>query len=92
MLDDRATAASLPLPAFAGVGQGRLGCRLGDANALNPKVALFFLAFLSGVGPVYILRWLWWRVQASTEVVAMATEKMSAARTYDGFGIVICQS
>ncbi|MEM8997973.1 MAG: sodium:solute symporter family protein, partial [Acidobacteriota bacterium] len=33
----------------------------------------FFLAFLSGVGPVYILRWLWWRVQASTEIVAMAT-------------------
>ena len=32
---------------------------------------LFFLAFLGGVGPIYILRWLWWRVRASTEIVAM---------------------
>jgi Na+/proline symporter len=32
---------------------------------------LFFLAFLGGVGPVYVLRWLWWRVQASTEITAM---------------------
>lgn len=32
----------------------------------------FFLAFLSGVGPVYLLRWLWWRVRASTEIAAMA--------------------
>jgi len=31
----------------------------------------FFLAFLSGVGPVYILRWLWWRVRATTEIAAM---------------------
>ncbi|MEM1177562.1 MAG: sodium:solute symporter family protein [Acidobacteriota bacterium] len=33
----------------------------------------FFLAFLGGVGPVYILRWLWWRVKASTEITAMLT-------------------
>jgi Na+/proline symporter len=32
---------------------------------------LFLLAFLSGVGPVYVLRWLWWRVRASTEITAM---------------------
>jgi solute:Na+ symporter, SSS family len=32
---------------------------------------MFFLAFLGGVGPVYVLRWLWWRVQASTEIAAM---------------------
>src|SRR5262249_5139592 len=31
------------------------------------------LAFLSGVGPVYVLRWLWWRVRASTEITAMVT-------------------
>lgn len=31
----------------------------------------FLLAFLSGVGPVYVLRWLWWRVRASTEITAM---------------------
>jgi len=32
---------------------------------------LFFLSFLGGVGPVYVLRWLWWRIRASTEIVAM---------------------
>jgi Na+/proline symporter len=31
----------------------------------------FFLAFLSGVGPIYVLRWLWWRVRAVTEIAAM---------------------
>ncbi|MEE8143696.1 MAG: sodium:solute symporter family protein [Planctomycetota bacterium] len=33
---------------------------------------LFFLAFLGGVGPIYLLRWLWWRITAVTEMVAMA--------------------
>ncbi|MEO1368926.1 MAG: hypothetical protein AAFX50_17250, partial [Acidobacteriota bacterium] len=42
------------------------------ANSIS-DLFTFFLAFLGGVGPVYILRWLWWRVQASTEMVAMAT-------------------
>jgi Na+/proline symporter len=32
---------------------------------------VFFLAFLSGVGPVYVLRWLWWRIRAVTEITAM---------------------
>jgi solute:Na+ symporter, SSS family len=35
------------------------------------ELFLFFIAFLSGVGPVYVLRWLWWRVRASTELTAM---------------------
>lgn len=34
---------------------------------------MFFLALLSGVGPIYVLRWLWWRVQASTEITAMVS-------------------
>ena len=38
----------------------------------------FFLAFLSGVGPVYVMRWLWWRVRAATEIAAMLA---SAATT-----------
>ena len=37
------------------------------------KLFLFFLSFLGGVGPVYILRWLWWRVRAVTELTAMIT-------------------
>lgn len=37
----------------------------------------FFLAFLGGVGPVYILRWLWWRVQPSTEIAAMLASALT---------------
>lgn len=33
----------------------------------------FFLALLGGVGPVYLLRWVWWRIRAQHELVAMAT-------------------
>lgn len=38
---------------------------------------LFFLAFLGGVGPIYVLRWLWWRIRALTEVVAMLASSIS---------------
>ncbi len=37
-----------------------------------------FISFLGGVGPVYILRWFWWRVTAWAEIAAMVT---SAATT-----------
>lgn len=37
----------------------------------------FFLAFLSGVGPIYVLRWLWWRVTALTEIVAMVASSVA---------------
>jgi solute:Na+ symporter, SSS family len=40
---------------------------------------LFLLAFLSGVGPVYVLRWLWWRVRASTEITAMLVSCAAAS-------------
>lgn len=33
----------------------------------------FFLAFMGGVGAVYVLRWTWWRVRATTEIAAMLT-------------------
>lgn len=38
----------------------------------------FFMAFLSGVGPVYVLRWLWWRVRASTEIVAVLVSSVAS--------------
>ncbi len=38
---------------------------------------LFFLAFLGGVGPVYVMRWMWWRVRASTEIAAMLASSVS---------------
>ena len=46
------------------------GLMASQANSIS-DLFLFFLAFLGGVGPVYVLRWLWWRVQASTEITAM---------------------
>lgn len=38
----------------------------------------FFLSFLGGVGPVYLLRWFWWRVRASTEIAAMVASSVAA--------------
>jgi solute:Na+ symporter, SSS family len=42
--------------------------------------ALFtlFISFLGGVGPIYLLRWFWWRVTAWAEIAAMVA---SAATT-----------
>ena len=46
----------------------------------------FFIAFLGGVGPVYVGRWLWWRVRASTEIVAMITSSVvTITLTFGGF-------
>ncbi len=45
---------------------------------------VFFLTFTAGVGPVYLARWFWWRIQAWTEVVAMAASAFSA--TFLSFG------
>jgi len=39
---------------------------------------LFFLGFLGGVGPVYLLRWFWWRVRPSTEIAAMVASATTA--------------
>ena len=38
----------------------------------------FFMSFLAGVGPVYIARWLWWRVRGTTEIVAILTSSLVA--------------
>ena len=43
------------------------------------ELFLFFLAFLSGVGPVYVLRWVWWRVTASTEIAAMLASAITTS-------------
>jgi SSS family solute:Na+ symporter len=39
---------------------------------------LFFLAFLGGVGPIYVARWMWWRVRAVHEIVAMLASATAA--------------
>ena len=38
----------------------------------------FLLAMGAGVGPIYILRWFWWRVNAWTELSAMASSMIVA--------------
>jgi len=42
----------------------------------------FLLAFSSGVGIVYILRWFWWRVNAWTEIAAMVTSSVVSIALY----------
>jgi len=56
-----------------------LGATLAWANDRISDLYTFFLAFLSGVGPVYVMRWLWWRVRATTEIVAMVTSALTAS-------------
>ena len=47
---------------------------------------LFFLSLLGGVGPVYVARWLWWRVRASTEIVAvLASSTATVVLTFVSF-------
>jgi solute:Na+ symporter, SSS family len=38
----------------------------------------FFLSFLAGVGPIYVARWIWWRVRARTEIAAMIASGLTA--------------
>ncbi len=53
-----------------------------SANSIG-DLFTFFLSFLAGVGPVYVLRWLWWRVRAGTEIAAMIAS--SCASTFITF-------
>jgi SSS family solute:Na+ symporter len=43
--------------------------------------ALFFLAtsLLAGIGPAYLLRWIWWRVRARAEIAALLTSSATTA-------------
>ncbi|MDA8388317.1 MAG: Na+:solute symporter [Nitrospiraceae bacterium] len=42
----------------------------------------FLIAFGSGTGLVYIMRWFWWRINAWSEISAMAASSLSAAIVY----------
>ena len=53
------------------------GALLASISSSISDLFTFFLAFLSGVGPIYMLRWLWWRVTAWTEIAAMLTSSIS---------------
>ncbi|MBU1708165.1 sodium:proline symporter, partial [bacterium] len=42
----------------------------------------FIIAFGSGTGPVYILRWFWWRINAWSEISAMAASSAISIWTF----------
>ena len=47
----------------------------------------FMLAFSSGVGGVYILRWFWWRINAWSEISAMVASSVIASALYRKGGL-----
>ncbi len=51
----------------------------------------FILAMGAGVGPIYILRWFWWRINAWTEIVAMSVS-MITATVCRAYGLPLSQS
>ncbi|HEB83870.1 MAG TPA: sodium:proline symporter, partial [Bacteroidetes bacterium] len=42
----------------------------------------FLIAFGAGTGPVYLLRWFWWRVSAWSEIGAMAASTVISSTLY----------
>jgi Na+/proline symporter len=44
----------------------------------------FLIAFGSGTGLVYIMRWFWWRINAWSEISAMATSTIMSVVVYTG--------
>ncbi|MFT7670683.1 MAG: SSS family solute:Na+ symporter [Planctomycetota bacterium] len=56
---------------FASAGVLALAGLMATQFSSISSLFIFFLALLSGVGPIYVMRWLWWRITAMTEIVAM---------------------
>ncbi len=42
----------------------------------------FIIAFGAGTGPVYILRWFWWRINAWSEIAAMTASSVISVSLY----------
>ncbi len=53
------------------------GALLASVSDSISDLFTFFLAFLGGVGPIYLLRWLWWRITAWSEISAMITSSVT---------------
>jgi Na+/proline symporter len=56
---------------LAGAGTLVLGALIAISADSIRELFVFVLRLLAGVGPVYALRWLWWRIGPWTELVAM---------------------
>jgi hypothetical protein len=68
---DRGPGHYVLVARLASVGVMALGSFLAVQAESIRELFQFFLAFLGGVGPIYVARWLWWRVRAAHEIVAM---------------------
>lgn len=49
----------------------------------------FLIAFGAGTGPVYILRWFWWRVNAWGEIAAMTASTVISSVVYLAFPEIV---
>jgi Na+/proline symporter len=47
----------------------------------------FVIAFGAGTGPVYILRWFWWRVNAWSEISAMIASSVLTVYLFSASGL-----
>ncbi|MBU0692257.1 Na+:solute symporter, partial [bacterium] len=47
----------------------------------------FIIAFGAGTGPVYVLRWFWWRISAWSEIAAMAASSLITVYLYSQPGL-----
>jgi SSS family solute:Na+ symporter len=56
---------------LASAGALALGALIASVNDSIGDLFLFLMALLGGVGPIYVLRWVWWRVTAGAELAAM---------------------
>ncbi len=63
---------------LASVGALMLGAIVAWQSRSLSALFEFFLTLMAGVGPIYALRWLWWRVRASTEITAMVSSCVAA--------------
>lgn len=68
---DGSTGHHILVARLASLGALAIGAWIALLTESIRELFLLFLALLGGVGPVYLLRWVWWRVRASTELAAM---------------------
>jgi Na+/proline symporter len=74
---DGSTDHHILVARVASAGALVLGASIAAQTDSIRDLFLFFVALLGGVGPVYLLRWVWWRVRASTELTAMAASVLA---------------
>jgi Na+/proline symporter len=74
---DGSTDHHILVARLASAGSLGIGALIAAQTDSIRDLFLYFVALLGGVGPVYLLRWVWWRVRASTELAAMAASVLA---------------